>query len=132
MNDEFFLRFPELGEDIFKELNDKSLVNCKRVCRTWDSCLVDEKFILVRKVRKTTGLSSEFRQLWKTFPTSETFTSKDLQTALIKFFENYQKLNTVVFYGVSFEPNKLNILHIIFFKLLILMDIVTSKNKNMN
>ena len=112
MNEEFFLRFPQLGEDIFKELNNQSLVKCKRVDRTWNSFLVDQRFILMRKIRKTTGLSSEFRKLWKTFPTSDTFTSEDLQRALMKFFENYQKLNTGVFYGVSFEPNELNILHL--------------------
>ena len=112
MNEEFLSRFPGLGEDIFKELNDKSLVNCKRVCRTWDSFLVDQKFILVRKIRKATGLSSEFRQLWKLFPTSEQFTSEDLQTALLKFFENFQMLNTPLFYCKSFEPNPLTILHV--------------------
>ena len=112
MNEEFFLRFPELGEDIFKELDNQSLVKCKRVSKSWDRFLVDQRFILMRKIRKATGLSSEFRKLWKTFPTSETFTSEDLQTALIKFFENYQKLSTAVFYGVSFEPNELNILHL--------------------
>ena len=112
MNKEFLSRFPGLGEDIFKELNDKSLVNCKRVCRTWDSFLVDQKFILVRKIRKATGLSSEFRKLWKLFPTSEKFTSEDMQTALLKFFENFQMLNTPVFYCKSFEPNPLTILHV--------------------
>ena len=112
MNEEFFLRFPQLGEDIFKELNNRSLVKCKRVCRTWDSFLVDQKFILMRKIRKATGLSCEFKKLWKTFPTGETFTSEDLQTSLMKFFEKYQKLDTVAFYGVRFEPNELNILHL--------------------
>ena len=66
----------------------------------------------MRNIRKATGLSSEFRKLWKTFPTSEAYTFEDLAANLIKFFENYQELNTAVFYGAGFEPNQLNILHL--------------------
>ena len=62
MEEEFFLRFPQLGEDIFKELNNQSLLKCKRVSKTWDSFLVDQKFILMRKIRNATGLSSEFKK----------------------------------------------------------------------
>ena len=45
MNENFCLRFPELAESIFDSLDNKSLIRCKEVDRTWNNFLTarDEK-----------------------------------------------------------------------------------------
>ena len=44
------LRFPTVAQQLFEELDIKSLVNCKNVDRTWQQFLHGQKFYLVRKV----------------------------------------------------------------------------------
>ena len=33
--DELFLRFPQIGKQIFEELDNKNLTKCKEVCKSW-------------------------------------------------------------------------------------------------
>ena len=39
--EEVFSRFPHIGEDIFDLLDEKSLENCKKVCRIWKKFIDD-------------------------------------------------------------------------------------------
>ena len=49
---EILLRFSHLGEEIFDSLDNKNLVICRKVCRTWKSFIVDHKFFWVRVINK--------------------------------------------------------------------------------
>ena len=37
-------KFPHLGVGIFKKLSNKNLAKCKKVARTWDQFIINEKF----------------------------------------------------------------------------------------
>ena len=49
---EVLLRFPHIGEKIFNSLDNKGLVKCKRICRTWSNFIEDQKFSWIRIFRK--------------------------------------------------------------------------------
>ena len=42
--EEVFLRFPHLGKQIFKILSNKNLTKCKRVGKSWNHFIVNDKF----------------------------------------------------------------------------------------
>ena len=42
--EEMISRFPKLAQDIFKDLDDKSLKNCLKVSREWSKFILNEKF----------------------------------------------------------------------------------------
>ena len=49
--DEIMLRFPHIVQDVFKELDNKSLTNCRNVSRACCDFIDDEKFNWVRKIQ---------------------------------------------------------------------------------
>ena len=50
--EEVLLRFAQLGEDIFDSLDNKNLVKCRKITRTWNSFIEDQKFAWVRIIEK--------------------------------------------------------------------------------
>ena len=50
--EEVLLRFALLGENIFDLLDDKSLVNCKKVSKTWNSFVMGQKFPSIRIIKR--------------------------------------------------------------------------------
>jgi len=42
--EEILLRFPLIGENIFKKLSNKNLIKCKKVGKTWERFIINEKF----------------------------------------------------------------------------------------
>ena len=46
--EEVILRFSHLGEDIFDSLDNRSLLTSKKVSRTWNSFIKDQKFLWIR------------------------------------------------------------------------------------
>ena len=42
-------KFPHVGNNIFKKLSNKNLVKCKKVGRTWENFIINEK-IYIQKV----------------------------------------------------------------------------------
>jgi hypothetical protein len=53
--DETFGRFPHLFQNIFNNLDNNSLINCREVCQTWKSLLDFEKFVCLRRIQKYQG-----------------------------------------------------------------------------
>ena len=47
--EEVLLRFPQLGQKIFKLLSNENLIKCKSVCRSWNLFITNEKFYKKRK-----------------------------------------------------------------------------------
>ena len=41
-------KFPHIGEGIFKKLSNKNVVKCKKVARTWESFIVNDRFLKQR------------------------------------------------------------------------------------
>ena len=50
--DNVLLRFPHLGEQIFKKLEDSSLANCHQLSRTGRLFIEDQKFLWIRIIKK--------------------------------------------------------------------------------
>ena len=86
--DEMMLRFPHIVQDIFQELDDKSLTNCRNVSKACCDFIDNEKFYLVRKIQNCVSMN-EFQQQWKkvlrNIPTEST---KKIFVAVEQFVEN--------------------------------------------
>ena len=52
--EEVVLRFPQIGEEIFDSLDEKSLQNCREVCRTWKNFIEDpnHKLLWIQIIKK--------------------------------------------------------------------------------
>ena len=50
--EEVLLRFSHLGERIFDLMDNKNLVNCRKVSQTWNSFIEDLKFPWIRIIKK--------------------------------------------------------------------------------
>ena len=49
--EDFFLKFPHLTEEIFDHLENTSLAECRKVSRSWQSYLDEQKILQVRIIR---------------------------------------------------------------------------------
>ena len=58
------LRFPILIQDIFEELDDRSLTNCKIASKSWCEFIDDNKFPFIRKIREYRRNMEEFKIHW--------------------------------------------------------------------
>ena len=57
--EELLLRFGHLGEDIFDSLDDKTLIDCSKVGKTWNSFIKDMKIFWVRIIKKHAKTSTK-------------------------------------------------------------------------
>ena len=55
--EETFLRFPHLGEQILENLDDQSLLKCKKVSRQWSNFVTETKALPIELLRKYTFIS---------------------------------------------------------------------------
>ena len=66
--DELLSRFPDLAEDLFENLDDESLLNCKEACRSMSSFLDDNTKFWKRIIRKYLHYNQEtanFKGSWE-------------------------------------------------------------------
>ena len=59
--DIMMLRFSKLIQDIFEELDDKSLTNCKIARKSWCDFIEDKKFPFIRKIQEFRKNMEEFK-----------------------------------------------------------------------
>ena len=60
-----FSKIPDLGEKIFKELDNQSLVKCKEVQRSWYNFMKEEKVLWFRMIQNYLGDQNDFLTAWK-------------------------------------------------------------------
>ena len=60
-----FSKIPDLGEKIFKELDNQSLVQCKEVQRSWYNFINEEKALWFRIIQNYIGDDNEFLAAWR-------------------------------------------------------------------
>ena len=59
------LRFPHIAEDTFKELDNKSIAQCKIVSRTWRRFIEEQKFLSIRRIEDYVEKhGSEYTEDW--------------------------------------------------------------------
>ena len=86
------LRFPGVGEGIFRELDNQTLTKCKEVGRCWKKFLGQNKLIPTRKIMKYHKNHQEFIHQWKAVMlrvSQNTF--EHLAFSVEKFYTNYTK-----------------------------------------
>ena len=63
--EDIFNKFPNLGEKILRQLDNKKLVTCKKVGRRWRIFLDQQKIVSIRLIEKHIGKSKKFSDDWK-------------------------------------------------------------------
>ena len=58
------LRFPILIQDIFEELDDRSLTNCKIASKSWCNFIENNKFSFIRRILEYRRNKEEFKIHW--------------------------------------------------------------------
>ena len=110
----FCLRFPEIAESIFENVDNQSLVNCLEASRELENFLrsQNQKLYLKRKIQKIVESHDEFSGMWKTVlknVTTETIIR--LEYAVSKFYGDiWFPLHSTIYQfseiiGVEFVPN---------------------------
>ena len=88
--DKILLRFPAIAEDIFKELDSKSMVKCQKVSVTWQNFINNQKFLWIRKMQKWIGNMEQFYEQWKlAIRNTPTDHVKEFSTVVEQFFDNF-------------------------------------------
>ena len=86
--DTLLLRFPSIAQDIFKELDNKSLIKCRKLSVPVQNFIDNEKFIWIRRMQKYNGNMEEFFEQWKrAIKNSPVDNVKELSKAAFQFFE---------------------------------------------
>ena len=63
--EEIFARFPNLSQGIFDRLDDRSLVSCREVSKTWRGYVDSQRIYWIRKILKYNNPQSKFHSEWK-------------------------------------------------------------------
>ena len=63
--DTILSRFPVMAEDIFKELDSKSMVKCRKMSVPWQNFIDNQRFIWIRRMQKCSGNMQQFYEQWK-------------------------------------------------------------------
>ena len=63
--EEILIRFPVVGQKIFKQLDEKNLVQMKKVCKVWHTFLNNDSVFWRRRIQKFAKNQVEFTKDWK-------------------------------------------------------------------
>ena len=86
------LRFPHLASNIFEQLDNQSLVNCKETSQKLDNFFGNEKLFWLRIIYKYRGNFVLFKTAWKkTLKKSPIIHVKELALATHKFFIKFAR-----------------------------------------
>ena len=84
------LRFPHLARDIFKELDNKSLENCRKLNRQCCDFIHNQKFPWIRSIRRYKGTMKKFQKQWyQVLQNIPTETVKQLSFVVQEFSKKY-------------------------------------------
>ena len=85
--EKILIRFPTVGLEIFKQLDNQNLTNCKKVSRSWNYLLSQNKLMWIRMIKKYQENHLEFKDDWKTVMARVPLeTVKQLGIAVEKFY----------------------------------------------
>ena len=88
--EEVLTRFPTIGQEIFKLLDDKSLAKSRETSKIWCLFLDNDSLLWQRRILKFSKYQIEFNEAWKmvTSNVSVKFLKK-LALALEKYYKTY-------------------------------------------
>ena len=93
-------RFPLISRQIFENLDNESLLLCRKVCKAWKNCIDSEKFYWIRIFMKFLQYSEE-KSLRILFHNSNLDTVKNLALTIIEHCHS------------EYSPKDITLLHII-------------------
>ena len=100
LDNTFIARFPTLAVAIFKEVDNKSLGNCRVSSKIWEKFIDEEKFPWVRRIGmhrdNLIGFSEDWRKVLIKAPYEPI---KSLAFAVEKFFSSRNKKTWFHFFG---------------------------------
>ena len=85
--EDIFSKFSHLGEQIFVILNNESIEKSKKVTRSWNMYLEEQKFLEIRRIEATVEKFHTLGDAWKRFfKTATTETIMNLGYAISIFY----------------------------------------------
>ena len=85
--EELFLRFSHLTENIFDQLDNKSLANCMLVNHVWHDYLSNQKLLQIRKITVTVTEFHKLGDSWeRIFEKATTLAIMGLEDATRQFY----------------------------------------------
>ena len=99
------IRFPRLGQQIFKELDDKSIEKCRGVNQFQKNFLDNDSLLWKRKIKKYIKHFAEFKKDWE-LVTKKVTTDflKNLSNAVERIFTNDEWYNEWPEEGDQYSP----------------------------
>ena len=89
--DEIILRFPDVAQDVFKELNNETLTTCRNVSRLWCDYLDDQKFCWVRMIQRYRKNMKNAYHQWKiVFKNTPVAIVKEISVSTRQFFKDHK------------------------------------------
>ena len=86
--DELLRRFPDVAQNIFKQLDDKSLANCRKVNKFWSNFIDTSSLLWRKRIQKYSKNQTEFQDDWKLVTTKVSFEKvKELAQTVEEFYK---------------------------------------------
>jgi hypothetical protein len=85
--DEMMLRFPHIAQDVFKELDNESLKNCRNMSRAFCDFIDNEKFYWIRKIQNYVSMMIFLKQWQKVLRNTPTENIKKIFVTVKQFVE---------------------------------------------
>ena len=87
--DNIILRFPDVADDIFKELNNETLATCRNASRLWCDYFDDQKFCWIRMIQRyRRNMDNAYQQWKKVFKNTPVKFVKEISVSTQQFFKN--------------------------------------------
>ena len=87
--DGIILRFPNVAQDIFKELNDKTLTTCRKASRLWRDHLDNQKFCWVRMIQRYhKNMKNAYHQWEKVLKNTPVEIVKEISVSTQQYFKD--------------------------------------------
>ena len=62
MMENILLRFPVIGQEIFKQVDNPNLTKCKEVCHSWGYFLNNDRLVWLRIIQKYEKNELEYKE----------------------------------------------------------------------
>ena len=87
--DTILSQFPFVAGDIFNQLDNISLIKCRKVSVPWQNFIDNEKFSWIRRMQKYSDSMKEFLEQWKqVIRNTPVDPVKELSLAVLQFFDD--------------------------------------------
>ena len=101
--DEILIRFPVIGQKIFKELDNKNLAKCRNVSKFWQHFLDNDSLLWKRRIEKYAQNQVKYNEDWKLVTSKVPFKIlKKLAIAMEGFFRGHN-------YRLKFQYSPLHV-----------------------